>query len=180
MRHFVSVNCLPRSLSPFSHGSGSRRCLNKQGLLQGAPICQFTSMPVHCALTAPGECFCRLQRDAAPGGCPYGPCLNPPLGGLIHTCTFNSKIVCTKCVCVCVYVSRWVTCTVRAFPVTSCLICVVDTCGVNEDEDMDLIDSQTHTAAAAAAAAAKAPTPPAPSSSSPSAAALSETRSPDP
>lgn len=34
---------------------------------------------------------------------------------------------------------------VRAFPVTNCLICVVDTCGVNEDEDMDLIDSQTHT-----------------------------------
>lgn len=42
---------------------------------------------------------------------------------------------------------RWVTCSkVRAFPVTSCLICVVDTCGVNEDEDMDMIDSQTHTA----------------------------------
>ncbi|XP_017281943.1 kelch-like protein 7 isoform X2 [Kryptolebias marmoratus] len=38
---------------------------------------------------------------------------------------------------------RWVTCSkVRAFPVTSCLISVVDTCGVNEDEDMDLIDSQ--------------------------------------
>uniref|UniRef100_H3CA21 Kelch-like family member 7 n=1 Tax=Tetraodon nigroviridis TaxID=99883 RepID=H3CA21_TETNG len=34
---------------------------------------------------------------------------------------------------------RWVSCSkVRAFPVTSCLICVVDTCGVNEDEDMDL------------------------------------------
>lgn len=45
---------------------------------------------------------------------------------------------------------RWVTCSkVRAFPVTSCLICVVDTCGVNEDEDMDLIDSQAHTAATA-------------------------------
>lgn len=46
---------------------------------------------------------------------------------------------------------RWVTCNkVRAFPVTSCLICVVDTCGVNEDEDMDLIDSQPHAAATAA------------------------------
>ncbi|XP_008330229.1 kelch-like protein 7 [Cynoglossus semilaevis] len=45
---------------------------------------------------------------------------------------------------------RWVTCSkVRAFPVTSCLICVVDTCGVNEDEDMDLIDSQSHAPPAA-------------------------------
>ncbi|XP_062265323.1 kelch-like protein 7 isoform X2 [Platichthys flesus] len=45
---------------------------------------------------------------------------------------------------------RWVTCSkVRAFPVTSCLICVVDTCGVNEDEDMDLIDSQSHPATTA-------------------------------
>ncbi|KAG7245016.1 hypothetical protein INR49_023582 [Caranx melampygus] len=45
---------------------------------------------------------------------------------------------------------RWVTCSkVRAFPITSCLICVVDTCGVNEDEDMDLIDSQSHAASAA-------------------------------
>lgn len=44
-------------------------------------------------------------------------------------------------------VFRWVTCSkVRAFPITSCLICVVDTCGVNEDEDMDLIDSQSHAA----------------------------------
>ncbi|XP_026202883.1 kelch-like protein 7 [Anabas testudineus] len=44
---------------------------------------------------------------------------------------------------------RWVTCSkVRAFPVTSCLICVVDTCGVNEDEDMDLIDSQSQAPAA--------------------------------
>ncbi|XP_060915472.1 kelch-like protein 7 [Labrus mixtus] len=42
---------------------------------------------------------------------------------------------------------RWVTCSkVRAFPVTCCLICVVDTCGVNEDEDMDLIESQSHPA----------------------------------
>ncbi|XP_056154465.1 kelch-like protein 7 [Lampris incognitus] len=50
---------------------------------------------------------------------------------------------------------RWVTCSkvkVRAFPVTSCLICVVDTCGANEDEDMDLIDSQTHTLIASSAA----------------------------
>uniref|UniRef100_A0A3P9JZA8 BTB domain-containing protein n=1 Tax=Oryzias latipes TaxID=8090 RepID=A0A3P9JZA8_ORYLA len=39
---------------------------------------------------------------------------------------------------------RWVTYSkVRAFPVTNCLICVVDTCGVNEDEDVDLIDSQS-------------------------------------
>lgn len=45
---------------------------------------------------------------------------------------------------------RWVNCSkVRAFPVTSCLICVVDTCGVNEDEDMDLIDSQSHSESAA-------------------------------
>lgn len=30
---------------------------------------------------------------------------------------------------------KWVSCTkVRAFPVTSCLICVVDTCGANEEE----------------------------------------------
>ncbi|KAA8585950.1 hypothetical protein FQN60_007519 [Etheostoma spectabile] len=50
---------------------------------------------------------------------------------------------------------RWVTCSkVRAFPVTSCLICVVDTCGVNEDEDMDLIDSQSHAAATASSSAA--------------------------
>ncbi|CAB1454025.1 unnamed protein product [Pleuronectes platessa] len=49
---------------------------------------------------------------------------------------------------------RWVTCSkVRAFPVTSCLICVVDTCGVNEDEDMDLIDSQSHPATTAPPAA---------------------------
>ncbi|KAE8282089.1 Kelch-like protein 7 [Larimichthys crocea] len=49
---------------------------------------------------------------------------------------------------------RWVTCSkVRAFPVTSCLICVVDTCGVNEDEDMDLIDSQSHVASAASSSA---------------------------
>ncbi|XP_068188478.1 kelch-like protein 7 isoform X2 [Antennarius striatus] len=49
---------------------------------------------------------------------------------------------------------RWVTCSkVRAFPVTSCLICVVDTCGVNEDEDMDLIDSQSHAASAASSSA---------------------------
>ncbi|XP_003968914.1 kelch-like protein 7 isoform X1 [Takifugu rubripes] len=55
---------------------------------------------------------------------------------------------------------RWVTCNkVRAFPVTSCLICVVDTCGVNEDEDMDLIDSQSHSGSAAMS-------PPATSSSS--------------
>ncbi|XP_058474760.1 kelch-like protein 7 [Solea solea] len=47
---------------------------------------------------------------------------------------------------------RWVTCSkVRAFSVTSCLICVVDTCGVNEDEDMDLIDSQSHAASTAPA-----------------------------
>ena len=46
------------------------------GRLQGAPICQFTSMIVLSARTGR---FCRLQRDAAPGGCPYGPCLNPPL-----------------------------------------------------------------------------------------------------
>ncbi|KAM4539952.1 kelch-like protein 7 isoform 3-T4 [Odontesthes bonariensis] len=49
---------------------------------------------------------------------------------------------------------RWVTCSkVRAFPVTSCLICVVDTCGVNEDEDMDLIDSQPLVASAASSSA---------------------------
>ncbi|XP_028254424.1 kelch-like protein 7 [Parambassis ranga] len=49
---------------------------------------------------------------------------------------------------------RWVTCSkVRAFPVTSCLICVVDTCGVNEDEDMDLIDSQPHAASTASSSA---------------------------
>ncbi|XP_056438380.1 kelch-like protein 7 [Gadus chalcogrammus] len=64
---------------------------------------------------------------------------------------------------------RWVTYTsVRAFPVTSCLICVVDTCGVNEEEDMDLVDSQTH-------AGAKAPAPPAASSS-----LSSEERTPNP
>lgn len=49
---------------------------------------------------------------------------------------------------------RWVTCSkVRAFPVTSCLICVIDTCGVNEDEDMELIDSQPHAATTAASSA---------------------------
>lgn len=52
---------------------------------------------------------------------------------------------------------RWVTCSkVRAFPVTSCLICVVDTCGVNEDEDMDLIDSQPHAATTASSSSASA------------------------
>lgn len=39
---------------------------------------------------------------------------------------------------------RWVTCSkVRAFPVTSCLICVVDTCGANEEET-DLAQSHAH------------------------------------
>ncbi|KAJ3609535.1 hypothetical protein NHX12_024055 [Muraenolepis orangiensis] len=53
---------------------------------------------------------------------------------------------------------RWVTCTtVRACPVTNCLICVVDTCGVNEDEDMDLIDSQTPTSSKAPPTSSKAP-----------------------
>lgn len=42
-------------------------------------------------------------------------------------------------VCVC----RWVTCSkVRAFPVTSCLICVVDTCGAKEEETES---THTHT-----------------------------------
>ncbi|XP_041867434.1 kelch-like protein 7 [Melanotaenia boesemani] len=49
---------------------------------------------------------------------------------------------------------RWVTCSkVRAFPVSSCLICVVDTCGVNEDEDMELIDFHQHTAPTASPSA---------------------------
>ncbi|XP_068603138.1 kelch-like protein 7 [Brachionichthys hirsutus] len=49
---------------------------------------------------------------------------------------------------------RWVISSkVKAFSVTSCLICVVDTCGVNEDEDTDLIDSQSHAAAASSASA---------------------------
>lgn len=53
---------------------------------------------------------------------------------------------------------RWVTCSkVRAFPVTSCLISVVDTCGVNEDEDMDIIDSQPHAASATPSSATAAP-----------------------
>uniref|UniRef100_A0A8C8A0E8 Kelch-like family member 7 n=1 Tax=Oryzias sinensis TaxID=183150 RepID=A0A8C8A0E8_9TELE len=50
---------------------------------------------------------------------------------------------------------RWVTYSkVRAFPVTNCLICVVDTCGVNEDEDVDLIDSQPTTSAASSTSSA--------------------------
>ena len=77
--YWCSVESVPRAPSPFpfSHGFCARHILSKQGRLQpqGTPIWQFPHVIDNSARATPHLSW----TNAAPGGCPLRPCLNPPL-----------------------------------------------------------------------------------------------------